>query len=328
MSEVLLLNKEELERCVPLDAAAVGCIENAFLTLATEDVIMPPIMQLVMEHNNAEVCVKTAFMPSLDSFAIKISPGFFNNPALGLPSGSGIINLFNSITGVLEAVLLDRGYLTNVRTAAAGAVAANWLSRKNSRKAAVIGAGIQADLQLRALMLVREIAEVSIWARDGDKAALFAKNFEEETEIVTNTANSVHDACAGVDVVITTTPSEQPLVHWNDLEPGQHVTAMGSDSERKRELAADIMLKADRYIPDSLSQVRLMGELHHSIDENIISSTQPFDELGQVIAGLAPGRTSDNQITVCDLTGTGAQDTAIATLALQLALSLNLGTVV
>ncbi len=327
MPGVLLLNKDELELCVPLDLQAVDCIEKAFHTLATEDVIMPPIMQLVMEKNNAEVCVKTAFLPGLDSFAIKISPGFFNNPDMGLPSGSGMMNLFDARTGFLNAVLLDQGYLTAVRTAAAGAVAAKWLSRTDCRKAAVIGAGMQARMQLQALALVRKIDDISVWARNREKAELFASDYMATSGINTTSTDTVQAACDGADIIITTTPAETPLLGWDDIQPGQHITAMGSDSERKRELQTEVCLKSDRYIPDSLSQVRLVGELHHAIDAGLIAENQQFDELGQVIAGLAPGRTGNDQVTVCDLTGTGAQDTAIATYAKQRALAGNYGTV-
>jgi ornithine cyclodeaminase len=325
MSKVLLLNHSELEQCVPLDMSAIQCVEESFKILATESVIMPPIMQLDVRENNGEVCIKTAYLPGLDSFAIKISPGFFDNPKIGLPSGSGMMNVFNSKTGVLEAVLLDKGYLTDVRTAAAGAVAAKWLSRAESRCAAIIGAGVQALLQLKALLLVREIAQVTVWARDGERAVEFANKASRETGVVISVADTVNEACADADIIVTTTPSENPLVQFQDLHPGQHITAMGADSERKSELDPWIIAGADRYVCDRLSQVRALGDLHRAIQEGVIPADKNFDELGQVIAGQVPGRESDDQITICDLTGTGAQDTAIATHALKLAVDRGLG---
>ncbi len=122
---------------------AVSRIENAFHTLAIEQVIMPLVLQLDIRENNGEVCIKTAYLPGLENFAIKISSGFFDNPKIGLPSGSGMMNLFNSKTGIRESVLLDKGYLTDIRTVAA--VSAKWLSNKNSAHATIIGAGIQAE---------------------------------------------------------------------------------------------------------------------------------------------------------------------------------------
>ena len=130
MPDIKILTEAELRVLVPLDMYAITCIEQGFTALAGGKVIMPPIMTLMVPDHNGEVCVKTAYVPGVDSFAIKMSPGFFDNPKLGLPSTSGLLVLFSSTTGVLEALLLDNGYLTDVRTAAAGAVAAQHLARE------------------------------------------------------------------------------------------------------------------------------------------------------------------------------------------------------
>jgi ornithine cyclodeaminase len=315
MAQVNILNESDLRACIALDSDAVDCIEACFKTLATEPVIMPPIMRLDIRGNNGEVDVKTAYLPGVDSFAIKISPGFFDNPKIGLPSTSGMMNLFSAKTGQLEAVLLDNGYLTDVRTAAAGAVAAKWLSREDSRSAAIIGAGMQARLQLQALRLVRPITRASIWARDASKARRFAGQVGEQLGIDISPCTTVGEALHGADIVVTTTPSSKPLIHAADLQPGQHITAMGSDAEHKNELHPDVLLVADHYFCDRISQVSVLGELHHAIDAGRMSVDDVSAELGEVIAGQKSGRVSADAITVCDLTGTGAQDTAIATLA-------------
>src|SRR5229473_2460365 len=178
MSAVTLLSQAQLRALVPLDLAAIDQIEAAFLSLATEAVAMPPILRLDLPEHAGEVDVKTAWLPRFDSFAIKVSPGFFNNPSLGLPSLNGLMLVLSARTGLTEAVLLDNGYLTAVRTAAAGAVAARWLARKDARRVAVIGAGDQAQLQLEAVRLVREIDHVIVWARDAQRARSFAKRMQ------------------------------------------------------------------------------------------------------------------------------------------------------
>jgi ornithine cyclodeaminase len=322
----MLFNKQDLQQCVQLDTTTVDCIEQCFLALATRPVVMPPIMRLDIKENNGEVDVKTAYLPGVDSFAIKISPGFFDNPKLGLPSVSGMMVLFSAKTGLLESVLLDKGYLTDIRTAAAGAVAVKWLSRKDSTKAAIIGAGAQAGLQLRALTLVRNIERCRVWARDEAKAGEFAERYGKELGIEVRVASTVSQACNQADIIVTTTPSTKPLVMMKDLQRGQHITAMGSDAEHKNELAPEIIVGASRYLCDRLSQVRVLGEMHHAIVEGLVADSQGFDELGQVVAGQVSARRNDDDITVCDLTGTGAQDTAIATLARQSALAAGLGT--
>lgn len=315
MPRMTVITEAELRRIVPLDAEAVNCVEQAFLALATKPVAMPPILRLDIPEHNGEVDVKTAYVPGLDGFAIKISPGFFDNPKLGLPSLNGLMVLFSARTGLVEALLLDNGYLTDVRTAAAGAVAAKHLARSDASVAAVLGAGVQARLQLEALMLVRPIRQARVWARNSEKAEVAARDLGEKLGIPVEAKQSVKDAVRGADIIVTTTPATAPILDAADVMAGQHITAMGSDSEHKNEIAPELLKRADLYVADSLSQVRRLGELHHAIAAGLIPADRTFPELGAIIAGKAPGRISAEAITICDLTGTGVQDTAIATLA-------------
>jgi ornithine cyclodeaminase len=326
MPSMTILTETELRGIVSLDLAAVACVENAFEALATRAVAMPPILRLDIPEYRGEVDVKTAYVPGIDSFAIKISPGFFDNPKLGLPSVNGMMVLLSSKTGLVEALLLDNGYLTDIRTAAAGAVAAKHLSRPDSKTAAIFGAGVQAQLQLQALALVRPISEACIWARDAAKAQQTASDLSRILNIPIKAVADPQEATRFADIIITTTPSSEPLLQSAWLRPGQHITAMGSDAEHKNELAPDVITRADLYIADSLKQTRRLGELHHAIEAGMIAPDAVYGELGAVIAGSAKGRTSPSEITLADLTGTGVQDTAIATLARERAASTNAGT--
>lgn len=316
MAEVQILTRADLEKLVPLDHEAVRCVGDAFAALAGGHVIMPPILRLNIQEANGEVDVKTAYLPGLASFAIKVSPGFFDNPALGLASTNGLMVVLSAQTGMLEALLLDNGYLTDVRTAAAGAVAARHLSRPEASRAAIIGAGMQARMQLEALKLVRPIEQVRIWARDRTRAEALASHARRALGLAAETAPGVQAAVEGADIVVTTTPATSPLVMSEWIGPGQHLTAMGSDAEHKNEIDPALVARADLYVPDSLSQTRRLGELHHAIAAGLVPETRQFAELGAIVAGHSAGRTSSDQISLADLTGTGVQDTAIATLAL------------
>ena len=316
MTSITLLGEAQLRELVPLDLAAIDQIEAAFLALATEDVAMPPVLRLDLPAQNGEVDVKTAWLPRFDSFAIKVSPGFFNNPTLGLPSLNGLMLVLSAKTGLTEAVLLDNGYLTAVRTAAAGAVAARWLARQETPQVAVLGAGEQARLQLQALMLVRRVEHVRVWARNASNAQRFAEETAAKLGVRCEAARDVAHALAEADVAITTTPSRTPLIEAKHLHAGLHITAMGSDAEHKNEIAP-AALAAARYICDRVQQTRVLGELHHALAARAVKADAGIAELGEVIAGKAVGRTSDADVTLCDLTGTGAQDTAIAALVLQ-----------
>jgi ornithine cyclodeaminase len=325
MPDVTILTEKELRKLVPLDADAVSVVEEAFRALAGGAVVMPPILRLDIKEANGEVDVKTAYVPGLESFAIKISPGFFDNPKLGLPSVNGLMMLLSAKTGLLEAALLDNGYLTDVRTAAAGAVAAKYLSREDSETAAIFGAGVQARLQLDALLLVRPIRHARIWARDPAKAEAAASHLARRLGIEVEATADPEKAVAGADIIVTTTPSTSPILKADWISSGQHVTAMGSDAEHKNEIDPRLVGRADRYVADRLSQTRILGELHHAIAAGLAGADADFPELGAVIAGKAAGRTADSDITFADLTGTGVQDTAIATLARRRAVELGVG---
>ena len=327
MPDITILTEADLRRLVPLDAEAVSCVEEAFAALATRAVVMPPILRLDIKEANGEVDVKTAYVPGIESFAIKISPGFFDNPKLGLPSVNGLMVLLSARTGLLEAALFDNGYLTDVRTAAAGAVAARYLARTDASSVGILGAGVQAGLQLQALMLVRPIASARIWARDPEKAAAKAVELTQTLGISVQAAGTAELAVRDVDIVVTTTPSTTPLLEPEWLSAGQHVTAMGSDAEHKNEIAPGVFARLDRYVPDRLAQTRILGELHHAIVAGAVGGDADFAELGAVVAGRAPGRSAETDITLADLTGTGVQDTAIATLARQRATAARAGQV-
>ncbi|WP_104668093.1 ectoine utilization protein EutC [Ensifer adhaerens] len=327
MTMMRILTEAELRRIVPLDLDAIACVEQAFHALATKAVAMPPILRLDIPEARGEVDVKTAYVPGLDGFAIKISPGFFNNPKIGLPSTNGLMVLLSAKTGQVEAVLLDNGYLTDVRTAAAGAVAARHLSRPDAAVAAIFGAGMQARLQLEALRLVRPIREARIWARDAAKAEAAAQELTARLGFPVRTEANGRAAVDGADIIVTTTPSETPVLWVEWLQSGQHVTAMGSDAEHKNEIEPAVITRASLYVADSLKQTRRLGELHHVIEAGLVMEDTTFPELGEIIAEQKPGRSGPEEITVADLTGTGIQDTAIATLAAARAAASGAGTI-
>lgn len=310
---ITVLTETDLRALMPLDAAAVDCIEDAFRALATKPVAMPPVLRLDIPEHRGEVDVKTAYIPGLDSFAIKISPGFFGNPAIGLPSTNGMMVVLSAQTGLVQALLLDNGYLTDLRTAAAGAVAARHLARPDAAVATILGGGMQAEMQLRALMLVRPLRAARIWARDTGRAGRLAARLDLGIPVIATA--SIAEAVRGADVIVTTTPAEKPILHADLVAPGQHVTAMGSDAEHKNEIDPALVARAT-YVADRLSQTRRLGELHHAIAAGLVAPDAVFPELGQIVAGQVPGRPDARAITLADLTGTGIQDTAIAALAL------------
>ena len=322
---ITILTEAELRRCVELDAEVIDAVADAFTALAAGRVVMPPVLHMELAEAHGEVDVKTAYVSGLASFALKVSPGFFDNPKLGLPSVSGLMMLLSARTGRLEALHLDNGYLTDLRTAAAGAIAARHLARQDARVAGVIGAGVQARLQILALAKVRPLERVLVWARDGAKADACADDVADRLGLEAVAVSSAERLVLEADVVVTTTPARDPLVVADWLHPGLHITAIGSDAPDKNELHPAVLERADLLVCDARAQCARLGELHHALEQGMELSTI---ELGEITGGARPGRTADDQITVCDLTGTGVQDTAIALLAYQKARARGFGTTI
>ncbi len=308
----LVLNSSEIKKCVQLNEQLIPIIEDAFKSLALGKTTMPPILRLDIEKYHGESDVKAAYIEGLDSYAIKVASGFFNNPNLGLPSSNGLMILLDSKTGVLKSVLLDKGYLTDVRTAIAGAIAAKHLSNPESSNVGIIGAGIQAKMQLEALLLVRNIKSAYVWSRNSKKTNTFVENLKGKINIKINACESPEETVNSSEILITTTPSKSPIIKSEWLKKGLHITAMGSDAEMKNELDPKIIKECDFYIPDSQSQTSILGELNHAIKAGLISVEKKYKDLGSIIINPNLGRRNSNDVTVADLTGTGVQDTAIA----------------
>ena len=324
--DIRIVAEADLRAMAPLDATAVEVVERAFAALATGRAIMPPIMSMELHDRNAEVDAKTAVLPGFDSFALKVSTGFYGNAALGLPSLNGLMVVLSAVNGRVEAVLLDNGYLTDLRTAAAGAVAAKHLAPVVTT-AGVMGTGLQARAQIEAAHLVRPFRHVLVWGRDLRKAEACAADISLrlgfEAVVEADPARLVAES----QLVITTTASRVPLIQADWLHPGLHITAMGSDMESKIEIDPAALPRADLYVADRVAQCAERGELRSALAAGLMNA-EGLPELGDVVAGSVPGRTSPDQVTISDLTGTGAQDTAIAVHALALAVAADAGTVI
>ncbi len=322
---VLVLTENELRQCVGLDQEALEAVQNAFTWLADDKVVMPPIMHIEIAENNGDVDIKSAFVKGLDSFAVKIGSGFFNNPQLGLRSSSAMMVLLSAKTGFCQAVLLDNGYLTDVRTGLAGAVAAKFLALETVDTVGVIGTGAQARYQIKSLKLVRDFQRLLVVGRTSERTSAYIDEMQNALGIDAVAVESVEQLVRESQIVVSTTPSREALIPAQWLHPGLHITAMGSDLAGKQELAANVLGSADLLVCDRKSQCFTIGELQHGLGAGVITEESEIYELGELTSGRVAGRRSPEDITVCDLTGTGVQDTAIALLAYTIAIQSGLG---
>jgi ornithine cyclodeaminase len=336
---ILVLTEREIRQIVTIDLDALSAIENAFTRLADGQADVPPILGLFVPDRHGEVDVKAAYIHGLPSLAIKIASGFFDNNAWGLPSGSGLMVVLSTRTGYPQAILLDNGYLTDVRTALAGAAAARHLALRQVRTVGVIGAGAQGRYQVRALQLVRTFEKVLVHDRSSSAVEAYVREMpgvlgEDRAALGMAGADTrVHVEAADPealvrqsDLVITCTPSHQPIVRADWLHPGLHITSMGADTPEKQELDAAVLGRASRLACDLKTQCFARGEFHHARKAGVIDDRTTVTELGELTSGRRPGRQQDDEITVCALTGVGVQDTAIALLAFGRARESGLGT--
>ncbi len=288
--------------------------EEGFKAYSEGRVVVPPAGSLFFEDPPGDCHIKFGYVIDDDFYVIKIASGFYQNPDLGLPSSNGMMLVFNRRTGIPEAILLDEGYLTDMRTAAAGAIAAKYLAPKQITGIGIIGTGTQARMQLDMLRHVTTCRDAVVWGRNPVRAEACKKDMETMGFRV-SVASRIQDLCAASNLIVTTTPSRSPLLGPRQVRPGTHITAVGADGGGKQELDAELFKKAAVWVVDSRRQCREHGDSSYAIKAGFIREEQLI-ELGTLIQRREPGRTAADQITICDLTGVAVQDIQIAKLAM------------
>jgi ornithine cyclodeaminase len=288
-------------------ASCIAAVEQAVTAYATGGAELPGVIHLDIPEHRGEIHIKAGHLHGGDWYACKFASGFAGR-------NDGVVLTFDARTGAPAGVLFDGGYLTDLRTAAAGAIAARHLALPTIRTLAIIGTGIQSRLQPALMRLVRPVQSVRIWGRRREAAEASAK------EIGATVSDSVEAAVDGADVIVTVTASRSPLLRSEWIAPGTLVIAVGSDGPHKQELDVAVLAQADRIVADSLPQCARLGEIHHAIDAGVITADQ-VTELGQITAGRAPGRRTPTERIVCDLTGVGVQDVAASTVVMRRALA-------
>ncbi len=289
----------------------IPLIEAGFVAYSEGRSVVPPVGELVFKDPPGDVHIKYGYIKGDDYYCIKIASGFYENEEVGLPGGSGMMLLFRQKTGESVCVLHDEAYLTDVRTAVAGAISAKYLAPEEVSAIGVIGTGRQARLQVEYLDGVVDCQEVVVWGRTPEKVDRYQNDMITKGYVVT-VCDSPSEVAERSNLIITTTTATEPLLSADDISSGTQITAMGSDTHEKRELDGGILAKADLVVADSIPQCRERGEIAWCLREGAIAEGDIL-ELGNVINGQSPGRTSEDQITVADLTGVAVQDIQIAT---------------
>jgi len=302
-----LVTLDEIKAVLP-GIDLLTAIEAGFVAYSEGRSIVPPVGELLMDKG--EVHIKYGCLADDPFYVIKIASGFYGNPKLGLPSSNGLMLLFSQQTGELVCILLDEGHLTDVRTAVAGAISAKYLAPRLVRRIGIMGTGTQARLQLMYLTTVVDCREVLAWGRGVEQLERFRRDLEGCGFSIETTLDSA-EIGATCNLVVTTTTATEPILRSRDVQPGTHITAIGSDTVHKQELDVGILADADQVVADSMAQCRLRGEIFKALEAGVITEDVVV-ELGHLIGGEAQGRTTASQVTVFDSTGVAVQDIQIA----------------
>jgi ornithine cyclodeaminase/alanine dehydrogenase-like protein (mu-crystallin family) len=303
--------------------AAVGfedLIEPVGLALAdfSRGLGASPVAVFAPAGRDGDVHVKSAWLPDRPIFIVKVATWFRMRALGGSTPTAGIIAAFDAQTGDLRALLEDEHHLSDVRTAAAGALATRHCARSDASVLGVIGTGVQAYLQALAVTSERPVRIIRIWGRRRDRAVHLArilKNRCPQIEVIVR--DSAELACREADVIVTATASSEPIVQPEWLGPGTHITAVGADDTAKCELAPASLRRADRLIVDSRALTLQFGDVARAVLGEVIKADDISAELGEVVSGALPGRAHAREITICKLIGLGVQDLVAADLVLR-----------
>ncbi|MHA2245694.1 MAG: ornithine cyclodeaminase family protein [Candidatus Hodarchaeales archaeon] len=285
-------------------------IEAGFVAYSQGKVVVPPIGEMIFKDPPGDCHIKYGFIEGDDYYVVKIAQGFYDNPKIGLPSNNGLNILFSQKTGAIECILLDEGFLTDVRTAAAGAVCAKYLAPKKVHRIGIFGAGIQGKMQLQYLKNVIDCRKALVWGINNEELDKYKQDMANSGFNIETTLNS-EDITNTCNLIVTCTPSKKPLMKVEQIRKGTHITAMGSDTAEKQELDSAILQKADRVIVDSIFQAETRGECYKAMKDNKITK-EDLVEIGIMIWDKNLQRASDDEITVADLTGVAVQDIQIS----------------
>lgn len=304
-----IISQQRIRAAISIEDA-VADIEEGFVAWSSGRAVIPPVGYLGFDAPRGDCHIKYGYVRGDDQFVIKVATGFYDNPARGLSSSNGFMVVVSAQTGEPVALLDDGGYLTDLRTAIAGLIAAKYLAPRRPKCIGIVGTGIQARMQLELLTGHYGSGPVRVWGRDKRKAASFVENITTASNN-TAVAETLVDLCSQCDLIVTTTPATRPLLAADWIRAGTHITAVGADATGKQELDPALFARADICAVDSAEQCVDHGETAHAVAAGLIDAAKLI-ELGALIDGTQVGRSAHDQITIADLTGLAVQDIRIA----------------
>ncbi|HCU2028559.1 TPA: ornithine cyclodeaminase family protein [Pseudomonas aeruginosa] len=292
------------------DSDLMTCIAEGFIAYSQGQALIPPVAGMEFESPPGDIHIKYGYITDQPYYVIKIASGFYDNPRIGKPSSNGVMLLFSRQTGELEAILHDEGYLTDVRTAVAGALAARLLAPEDVHCIGIVGTGTQARLQLAYLRTVTSCRNVMVYGRSERGRTAFQSDLQRKGFNV-QVCSALPELAKRCNLIVTTTTAKEPLLSADDILPGTHITAVGADTPGKQELDTRIFSRASLVVADSKLQCLERGECANAVRKGDLQPESVL-ELGYLLGQDRPVR-HQTDITVADLTGVAVQDIQIAT---------------
>ena len=320
-NRILWLNRKEVESLLDMKGT-LKVVEEAFRQHGLKKVQMPAKLYLYFTNHNGDLRTMPAYLEEQDIAGVKIVNVHPDNPKKGIPTVMALVILNSTETGAPLAVM-DGTYLTDMRTGAAGGAAVKYLARKNSKTVGFVGTGNQARSQLMAINEIIDIHEIKATSTSQKQTLAFKDDMELRIECEITPKNTIKEVC-DCDILVTTTPSREPIVMNEWIPDGTHINAIGADAPGKEELDPLIMKRA-KVIVDDIQQASHSGEVNVPISKGLLSVTDIFGELGEIITGRMKARMNDSDITVFDSTGLAIQDVATADMVYRKALKENMG---
>lgn len=318
------LSGEDVRRALPM-RQAIEVMKQAFAQLSTDQAHVPLRTAIPVSRHNGVTLFMPAYLSADDRMAVKIVSVFNDNPTRGLPLIHALVVAIDATTGKPEAVM-DGMVLTALRTGAASGAATDLLARPDVRTVAIFGAGTQGRTQLEAVCAVRPIRKAWVYDVEPKAAALYAREMSQRLSLPVEVARGPAEAARQADVICTATTSSHPVFDDADIRPGTHINAVGAYTPQMQEIPAQTVLRAKVVIDHREASLAEAGDLLIPLREGLIGEEHIFAELGEIVAGHKPGRTSPEEVTLFKSVGVAVQDVAAAGAVLDAARELRLGT--
>ena len=321
---IRILSREDVRQSLPM-REAIGAMKVAFAQLSTDQADVPLRVALEAPRHNGVTLFMPAYLPADDRMAVKIVSVFNDNPTQGLPLIHALVVVVDATTGEPIAVM-DGTYLTALRTGAASGAATDLLARPAARTVAIFGAGVQGHTQLEAVCAVRSIQEAQVYDVTSERATAFATEMRQRLSLSVRVADTPSEAVRQADIICTATTSTNPVFDDADVRPGTHINAVGAYTPQMQEIPVETVLRAKVVIDHRESSLAEAGDLLIPLRQGQMTEDHIYAELGEIAAGLKPGRASADEITFFKSVGVAVQDVAAASAALEAARRMGLGT--